>query len=629
MKKTLFFIRKNSSKVTANFLSLSKNLQNKLKKEKEVDVNEQLVIGLNSKKIPGINQIKQLPKFLNKAEKLGLGIALILLFVSVFGLGWRFYIKNSTEVQAYGGSYTEGLIGSKNLINPILAINDVDRDLVNLMFSGLMKYDEQGELVPDLASGYTIDAEQKIYTFELRENIKWHDEEPLTSDDVLFTINSIKNSEYKSPFKNSFSGVQVRKINDRTIQFELEKPFAPFLSILTIGIIPEHLWYSIPAFGANLAELNTKPIGSGPYKFAGLTRDGNGIIKSYNLEAFEDYHLGKAYISELNFKFYPDFDTGIQALQNKNIDGLINLPIEYKNLLENKVAFHNLQFPQYTALFFNPTKNALLNNADIRRALAISIDKQKILDEVLNDNGQLIDSPLLPGMLGYNQDIKAEVFDIETAKQILNDQKWIMPKNGLYRIKDDGEDTSASSAQDDEEAPAPEELVIKLTTIDQTENVKIVSILKENWEAIGIKTELEIVAKDKIRKDIIEPRDYQILVFGEVINTNAGPYPFWHSSQNKHPGLNLSVMANKDIDKYLEIANTETDQEKKVQALEDFQKKLLELNFAIFLYNPTYIYPTSQSLKGLDNLRFINLPADRFNNINSWYIKTKRILSNK
>lgn len=620
----MFFIKKNSTKGATNFLALIKKIPNPFEKEDAADVNEQLVMGLNKKHFPNLNQLKQLPKFLNKAEKLHLGIALILLISSLFSLGWRFYIKNSIEVQAYGGSYTEGLIGSKNLINPILATNDVDRDLIKLIFSGLMKYDEKGELIPDLARSYTIDAEQKTYTFELRENLRWHDGEPLTADDVMFTINSIKDSEYKSPFKNSFSGVQVRKINDKTIQFELEKPFDPFLSILTIGIIPEHLWYSVPAFGASLADLNTRPIGSGPYKFAGLTRDSNGIIKSYSLEAFEDYHFGEAYISELNFKFYQDFDTAVQALQNKNIDGLVYLPTEYKDTIEEKYQLHNLQFPQYTAIFFNPKNNELLNDNDFRKALAISIDKQKILDEVLGGNGQLIDSPILPGMTGYNSEIKDADFDLEAAKQILEEQDWILPEDSIFRIKKSEEDND----EDDEEIE-PEVLSIKLTTIDQSENVKIVSIIKENWESIGIKTELEIVAKDKMRKDKIETRDYEALVFGEVVNTNSGAYPFWHSSQNQHPGLNLSVLANKDIDKYLEIANEEKYLDKKTQALEDFQKKLLELNFAIFLYNPTYIYPTSNSLHGPDKLTFVNLPSDRFNNINAWYIKTKRILSNK
>ncbi|RJQ35673.1 hypothetical protein C4566_00055, partial [Candidatus Parcubacteria bacterium] len=255
-----------------------------------------------------------------------------------------------------------------------------------------------------------------------------------------------------------------------------------------------------------------------------------------------------------------------------------------------------------------------------RQALASSIDKQRILNEAVGGDGQIIHSPILPGMIGYDENIKAPDYDPEAAKALLEELGWKMPTTGQFRTK-------GEIKKEGDEEIAPPELSIKLTTIDQSENVKIVSIIQENWQAIGIKTELEIIAKEKIRKDVIETRNYQILVFGEVINANSGPYPFWHSSQNQNPGLNLSVLANKDIDDYLDVIRSAKTDEEKIEPLTNFQKKLLELNFAIFLYNPTYTYPTAKKLKGLDNLQFINLPADRFNNVNAWHVKTKRILS--
>lgn len=609
--------KKETQKSAVKALALFKKTKDNIVQPETEDVNQQLIMRLNKKHLPSWIQLKQLPKFLNKTEKLQLTVALVILILSSLTVAWRFYLKNSIAVANYGGSYTEGLIGVANLVNPILATSDVDRDLTKLIFSGLMKVNEQGELVPDLASGYTIDAEQTTYTFELRDNLRWHDGELLTADDIIFTVSSIKNSEYKSPFKNSFNGVTVNRINDRTVQFKLEKPFSPFLSILTIGIIPEHLWYSIPAFGANLANLNIKPIGSGPYQFKSFDRDANGNIKNYNLEAYADYHLKTPFIKEIHFKFYPDFFTGVTALQNKNIDGLIYLPNEYREELKNtKVTLHNLHFPQYTAIFFNPKKNEILADNSFRKALALGVDKERILTEVLGGAGQIIDSPILSGLLGYDAEIKAPEFNPEAAEAILDELGWKKSEENLFRNKP-GEDEETT-----------QELTIKITTIDQADNVKTVSILQENWQAIGIKTELDIIPKDRMKQDVIEPRNYELLLYGEVINTNSGPYPFWHSSQNVHPGLNLSVIANKDIDDYLDIINSANSDEAKIEPLKKFQEKLLELNFAIFLYNPTYTYPTSNRLKGLENLNFINLPSDRFNNISSWYIKTKRVLPN-
>lgn len=613
--QSLWFLPK--EKISPLISSWSKKISANLP-NKPTDINQQVLLKLNRKKIPTWQQIKQLPKVLNPLEKIQLNTALIVLILAVITLGWRFYMTTSQTEASRGGSYTEGLIGSPNLINPILATSDVDRDLARLIYAGLMKFDENGNLIPDLASAYNIDASQKIYTFELRPNLKWHNGENITAEDVIFTFNSLKNPEFKSPYRTSFNGVNVSKVDDVTVQFTLDKPMSSFLSLLTIGLVPEHLWYSIPAVGAPLSDLNIKPIRAGPYKFKSLTRDSSGNIKNYNLTAYNDYHNNTPFINDLTFKFYPDYETAVTALQNKNVEGLIYLPNQYKNTLaSNSLKLYNLHFPQYTAVFFNPANNSLLNDVDFRRALALAIDKDRILNEVLNGDGQTLATPILPGTLGFDSELKAENHSPDKAKELLEKLGWHTSPDHAFRVK-----TNKNAKADD----PVEELSIKLTTIDQSDNTKIISLIKEAWESIGIKTELEIISKDRIRQDVIETRNYQALVFGEVLNNASGPYPFWHSSQTKYPGLNLSIFSNKEIDRNLEIARGAGDDTAKIEALKNFQKKLLELNYSIILYNPTYTYPTASKIKGLDSLQFINAPADRFNNINTWYIKTKRVL---
>jgi len=616
LKKAILFIKERFSRLPGKIWDLAKKSKNSLFKKEPLDVNQQVLMKLNQRKIPTFTQLRQVSKFLTRTEKMQVLIVTLIFLGSAGFFGWRVFAKNSVAVPAQGGEYTEGVVGSPHLINPILASTDSERDIVKLVFSGLMKADENGELIPDLASGYTIDAEQKVYTFELRNNLHWHDGAPLTADDVIFTINSIQNSDYKSPLRSSFNGVVAKKINDRTVQFILNQPFPAFLSVLTVGIIPEHLWYSIPAFGAALAELNVKPVGSGPYKFKSLTRDTSGSIKNLTLSSYDKYHFQPAYVSTVTFKFYPDFDTAVNALENHNVDGLVFLPNEYKARFSKigSLNLHSLQFPRYTALYFNPNNNSQLNNADFRKALASGIDKNRILNEVLVGEGQIMNTPLLPGMLGYDESILAPAFDLDAARKILDDLGWKIEEGKTYRSKTADDQTT--------------ELAVELTTLDQSENVKVATIIKENWESVGVRTDLNIVQRDRIRQDIIEPRSYQVLLFGQVINVNSGLYPFWHSSQNKNPGLNLSVMANKDIDEALTKSRNATTDEDKINALKTFQEKLLELNFAVFLYNPTYTYPVDDNVKGLENLSFINTTADRLNNINTWYIRTKRVLSN-
>lgn len=550
---------------------------------------------------------------MSRLEKVQLLLAIIIFFASLTGLAWRFYLKHSVENPSFGGSYTEGMVGAPFYVNPILATSDSDRDLVRLIYAGLMKTDGNGVLQSDLASGYTIDASQRQYTFELKPNLHWHDGEAVTAEDVIFTIESIKKADYKSPYRSNFAGVTVQSLNENTIQFNLDKANPLFLSALTIGILPEHLWYSIPAIGAPLTELNIKPIGSGPYVFKALTKDQSGNIKTYTLESFDRYYAGRPFIKDLIFKFYPDFDMAVQALHSKNIEGLSYLPNEFKGSLKNNdLVLKELHNPRYTAAFFNPANNALLNEVNFRLALDVSVDKERIVREAAENNGQIIHSPVLPGDIGYDQNIKTEYNNPSKATELLEKLGYKKEENEQWRIIKKSNSTSS--------------LELKITTIDQPEMTKIASIVKENWEAIGIKTQLEIIPRERMLKEIIEPRNYQILIFSEQLNINSGPYLFWHSSQIKSPGLNLSNLSNKDIDKYLDqIRNAET-MEAKIEPLKKFQTKLTELNFAVFLYSPTYTYPTARKLKGLDQVQFINLPADRLSTINSWYIKTKRSL---
>lgn len=578
------------------------------------DVNQQLIMQLNKKSWPTWWQLKHISKILSPTDKIKFFSACLIFIIALVALGWRLYLRNTIEIPTQGGVYTEGLVGTPRFINPTLAATDIDRDLVRLVYSGLVKYDAQGNLVPDLAKAYGIDPDQTTYTFELKDNLRWQDGEPLTAEDIIFTISRVKNPEFASPYRNSFNGVTVRKVNDQTVQFVLEKPFAPFLSILTMGILPEHLWYSIPTFSSNLAELNIKPVGSGPYGFKSLTRDAEGNIKTYALTTNVHYYLDRPFIKELHFKFYADFATAVSALENKNVEGISFLPKEYANELKRSdVTLNKLLVPQYTAIFFNPKNNGLLDDKKFRQALALALDRQRLLEESIGSDGQIVSSPILPGKEGYSDQIQGPIYNPEEAKKILDDLGWTLAEGQTIRQKKSGDDIT--------------DLTLRITTVDQSDDVRAINIIKENWEAIGIKTELDIVPKERIKQNIIDPRAYQILLFGQLINTGSGPYPFWHSSQSQAPGLNLSLLADKDIDKYLEESRQAKTSETKVNALVNFQKKLVEKNFAIFLYNPYYIYPTSNRLKGIAAGQFINLPANRFDNVTNWYLKTKRILS--
>lgn len=537
-----------------------------------------------------------------------MGVKITICVIAIGLLGVRFYWNNTTPVAAVGGSYTEGLVGSPRLINPLLtASSEADRDLTTLLFAGLLKINASGTLEPDLAEQYSVSEDQKEYTITLRDSLYWHDNEPLTLDDVIYTIETIQNPAFQSPLRSAFAGISLTTLDAKTLIIKLPAVSPSFPSTLTTGIVPKHIWYPIPTAQASLAEANIKPIGAGPYKFESLTKYTNGTVRQMNLTKHVRYHGGQPFIEKIIFKFYADSESAIDALKNKNVEGIGFLPVTYQAELEGTrgTTLHFLDLPQHRALFFNPEKNEALKEKSIRKALALSIDRERIVNEALGGNGKAVVSPVAPGLVSTMDDV-ASPYKPDEAIQLLNDARFTLSEESSVRKKDDTE------------------LTITITTIDQRENIDVATLIQEGWQDIGVATDIVLVDRQEIRKNTIEPRNYEVLLFGQITTSAEDIYAFWHSSQIRHPGNNLSVLANKDIDATLQELRGTANEADRNALFTTFSGKLNEEAFAIFLYTPTYIYPVSEKVRGMDDVQYIPLPSYRFSTISNWYIKTKR-----
>ncbi len=616
-------------------------------KQKELD--KKLVYSLNKKRIPDLKQLKHLPKVLNQNENRIISWLSVLIIACIFFIVANFYNQNFESVPTFGGEYTEALIGTPQYINPLLSqTNDVDSDISRLIFSGLLKYNSDLKIVPDLASEWYESENKKEYTFVLKDNLKWSDGEPLTANDVVFTVQSIKDPDFKSPLLISFRGIEIEKIDNKTVKFKLPELYPAFLEVLTFGILPEHIWGNIPALNANLTEYNLKPVGNGPWKFDRLTKDKLGSIKSYTIVPNQNYHGSRPYLEKIIFKFYPDFQTAVSALKNNSADGISFLPKDLKSSLSGKknISYHSLDLPQYTAIFFNQSQNEALKDKNIRKALALSIDKSKILADALQLEGKIIDGPILPTEIEIDPEIKIG-FNLASANEILEESDWKKITAQEYqevirqKLKAEKNDSAESVDEDAEKEDGPElvdqiesnqefyrqkgEKILELilTTVNHPENSKAASLIKEFWEKLGIKVNLEVIEPGRISREVIKPRNYQVLLSGIIVGSNPDPYPFWHSSQIQDPGLNLAMIANREIDKILEDSRATDDIESWQKNYQKFQEILISEIPAIFLYHPTYTYVSSHKIKGF-NIDQISLPADRFNNLSDWYMKTRR-----
>jgi peptide/nickel transport system substrate-binding protein len=391
------------------------------------------------------------------------------------------------------------------------------------------------------------------------------------------------------------------------VKFTLDEVFAPFLSSLTFGILPEHLWIGVPVENLSLVEFNLKPIGSGPFTFEQLTRDQQGNILSYTLARNESYYMRPPYLAHILFRFYPDFPTATDAVAARKAQGIAFIPSDLREQAEDigHMRIASLHLPQYTALFFNQDKQAILKDGNVRIALALGLDRERLVREVLSGDGAIVDTPILPGFLGYNPEVKTRQYEPDEARRVLTDTGWLPDPETDIRRKGDTE------------------LKLVITTIDQAANRRAAEIIQENWRSIGVNVELNFVDARRIQRDVIKPRDYQVLLFGQIIGADPDPYPFWHSSQEKDPGLNLAIFFNKQIDKVIEQARQTTDEQERTLKYLEFQNLLAEDLPAVFVYSPNYLYGISTKVKGFP-LQSIILPQDRFRGVSDWYIKTSR-----
>ena len=564
---------------------------------------------------PKRKQWAHLPKILSPKERwLVLGLFFVILF-SLMSLAVKDYLDKTEALPDYGGTYEEGIIGQPRFLNPVLAqINDADRDLTQIIFSSLLKHDGRGNLIPDLAKNYEIKENGLVYEFFLKENIKWHDGETLTADDIVFTINTIQNPEYKSPLRINWNGVKVEKIDDYAVRFKLNNIYAPFLHNMTVGILPKHLWAGISAQNFHLAQYNHEPVGSGPYKFKELEQNKSGVIQSIELKKNKDFYLKDPYIENLIFEFFQNEETAIQALNKKQVDGLNFFSAAQQSKIQNKSAnIYRINLPRYYAVFFNQTKTKVLSDKTARLALAYATDKKEIIEKILNNEGLIADSPLLPNSLGYTKEIKIYDFAPEHAKNILRADGWKdTDGDGILEKKINNENLKFE---------------ITLVTADWPELIKAANLIKEQWGKIGAKINLEIAGLGAIQEDYIRPREYQAILFGEVLGSDPDPFAFWHSSQKRDPGLNLALYDNEKIDKVLEEARQNLDKKIRIEKYEEFQKLLVDDVPAVFLYSPAYLYPVNKKVKGV-SLENLPLPSYRFSQIENWYIKTKRVEKN-
>ena len=525
-----------------------------------------------------------------KNELLVLLALIVIALVSFFGLIFEINKKFSYEVPAFGGTLEEGIIGSPRFINPLLAQTDAEWSAVSLVFTGLMRYDEKGKLSSALLEKYEISENGLEYTVTLKDGLKWSDGKKLTADDILFTVQLAKNPLIQSPKRANWEGVEINKMDEKTVHFRLQRAYAPFLDNLTLGIIPKHLWEKFQPSQIAFSKFNTESLGAGPYKIKSIERDSLGSINSIKFSANKHFVLGKPNIKTIVLKFFANEEQAIRELKSGSIDSFGGMSPKYAKEFVDKKTIHAIDLQRIIGIFLNQGKQKILSQKDVRRALNLAIPKQNLVEEILGNYGKPINAPL-PQNIAQSEG--SQNFDPELARSLIE-------KNA-------------------------KDLKLDITTANAPELVDIANFIKKNWEEIGVEVEVKTFALTDLEQLVIGPRRYDAFLYGEeVVGENPDPFAFWHSSQRNHPGYNIALYANSKVDKLLEEVRGEQDPTKRKELYENINKEISKDIPAVFLFSPSHVYAAPKNLEGV-NIETISTGSDRFSTVHKWYLKKQYV----
>lgn len=543
--------------------------------------------------------LSQTVKSFSRKEKVIAAFFLLIMLGSTYSL---FFSKDSS-ISANSKAYSEGVVGQIMHINPVYTeFSEADTDLGSLIFSGLVKYNAKTDTFDEDIATHTLSEDKLTYTFTLKNNVFWHDGEPVTADDVYFTFAQvIQSDEFKNPvLKSNFEGVKVEQVDSRTVTFTLNSPNYFFFTGLTVGILPVHILGEVSVAELDTNEFNKKPVGTGPYMVTAPYETLSDGSTSVNLTVFPEYYGEVPQIENIRFVAYPSIS---ELAANRSVwHGAARIRESQLGEIEDldKLVSYRYELPQYTALFFNTDAANLTSNKE-RLGVSKAIDKTEIL-EAIGYKAQ-IDTPLLE----LNQDEWLHTYNIEEAQGALYDAGWTLEDGATYRTNEDGDTLTLRLVRRDfTETNDLQEDTVSMTA----------EIIKEQLAKVGIELVIEAYPIDALQ-DIIKNRDYDMLIYGQSLGYNLDTFSYWHSSQATETGLNLSNYQNPKADFYIESIRTSFDEDERQDLLESLAGIIATDVPAVFLYTPSYYYLVDTKLTGVSFTKLL-LPKDRFSNIAEW-----------
>ena len=523
--------------------------------------------------------------------------------IGLIGLGHQLSVlarANLVEQPVAGGTFTQAAIGTVKVLNPVLPESSPATDINRLIFSGLTRYDSQRHLQPDLATSWRVSPDGRTYTFTLRTGVKWQDNVPFTADDVAFTIAAIQNPDSRSPLASSWQGVTVATPNQSTVAFTLPAPLNSFMDSTTLGIVPRHLLEQVDPASLREDDFNRHPIGTGPFQLTTFAPSAGEV----ELVANPNYYLGKPKLEAFNFRFYDTTGAAITAYAQHQVTSpgrILATDTSQASHLQH-LTLMPLSLPSETTLFFN-TVDPTLKDSTLRSIISAALNRATIVSGPIGGQGIAVTQPLLPGQLGYTAKYAPIMLKPATAEAELDAAGYTVGPGGIRQKNGTA-------------------LAFQLVTADDPGFTAVATTIASQLKPLGIKVSVKTASLDDLQQTYMRPRNFQLLLFGFNIGADPDVYAFWHSSQAKDPGINLSGYSSPAADAALESARIKTDPALRAAKYEVFLKAWNTDAPAAVLYQSQYVYGVADSVMGITAHDLV-VSSDRFYDVQNWTVRQR------
>jgi peptide/nickel transport system substrate-binding protein len=496
---------------------------------------------------------------------------------------------------AYGDIMVRGDIGDASNLIPLLASDSPSHNIAGMVYNGLVKYDKDMKIIGDLAESWEVSPNGLVITFHLRKGVKWHDGEPFTAADVLFTYQVTVDPKTPTAYAGDFLKVKKAEVLDAyTFRVTYDKPFAPALISWGNAILPRHL-----LIGKDITKspLSRHPIGTGPYKFKEWLT-GQKIVLVSNT----DYYEGRPYIDGFITRIIPDTATMFLELRAQGIGMMDLTPLQYTRQTENNLFKENFQKYRYLGfkyvyLGYN-LKNPLFTDKRVRQAISYAINKEEIISGVLLGLGKSATGPYKPGTWAYNGNVKVYNYNPQKARQLLGEAGW--------------KDTKGNGALEKDGKPFVFEIV---TNQGNDTRQKCAEIIQRQLKDVGITVKIRILEWSAFVSDFINKRRFDAVILGWSITLDPDAYDVWHSSKTAPEELNFMSYNNPKADEMLEKGRSTFNQSQRKKYYDRFQEIVAEDQPYTFLYVPEDLIIVSSRFRGI-----VPAPIGLDYNFIKWYV---------